>query len=160
MIEKEKAYAPLIRYKGIMDFDGLYKFVKSWLESKGYFVQEQKYKDKGSEVEIKWVASKVVTEYFQYQIKVNFIVWGLSNVEIIDERTKATKKMSKGRIEVQLSGSVIEDYNDDWEKNWFYKKLHHLYRELKKNEREEIHTNNVQGDLVSLTNSVKGFLGM
>lgn len=160
MIAKEKAFAPLIRYKGIMDFDGLYKFIKGFLESKGYFVEEQKYKDKGSEVEIKWIASKLVTEYFKYEIKVELLVWGLSQVEIIDERTKSTKSISKGRIEIQMGGTVIEDYNSNWDNNWFYKSLHNLYRALVKEEIGEIHKNNVQGDLISLTIAIKSKLNM
>jgi len=151
--------APVIRFKGIMDFDELYKYVRGWLTSKNYLVQEDSYKDKGKEFEIKWSAVKDVTEYYQYKISIKFLGWDMSKIEIIDEKTKLKQTLDKGRIEITIKGELIEDYNDNW-KGILKEKLHVLYRIITKGTREEIQATYIYGNVYGLYNAIKGFLDM
>jgi len=159
MIKDIKIKAPTIRFKGIMNFDELYKYIRGWLTSKNYHVEEPGYKDKGKEFEIKWEASKDVTEYYRYQINLKFLGWDMSKIEIIDERTKLKQILDKGRIEITITGTLVEDYRNAW-KSPLKKKLLTLYRKITESTRKEIQASYVYGNVYDLYGAIKEFLNM
>jgi hypothetical protein len=104
----------LIRYKGVFDYDGMYKMMHAWLISKRFLFQEDIYKDKvatafGNELEIKWSAEKKITEFIKEYIKIEFHLWDFSEVEIIKEGKKM--KMAKARMEIKFFAQLELDYS-------------------------------------------------
>jgi hypothetical protein len=106
---------PLIfKYKGVFDYEGLYKMMHAWLISKRFLFQEDKYKDKvstpfGNEVEIKWVAEKKVTEFIREWIQIEFHMWDFSEVEVIGKDGKKAKA-AKTRMEIRFRAQIEFDY--------------------------------------------------
>jgi hypothetical protein len=123
----------LIRYKGVFDYDGMYKMMHAWLISKRFMFQEDKYKDKvstpfGNEIEAKWTAEKKVTEFVMEKITIEFHLWDFSEVEVIKEGKKI--KMAKARMEIKFFAHLTLDYSKKFsEGSEFSKKLGKFYVE-------------------------------
>ena len=78
----------MLRYKGVFDFDGLYKMMHAWLISKRYEFHETKYKDKvstpfGNEIEVEWTGEKKINEFVKQKIVIEFHLWDFAEVEVI-----------------------------------------------------------------------------
>jgi len=123
----------LIRYKGVFDYDGMYKMMHAWLISKRFLFHENKYKDKvstpfGNEIEAKWTAEKKVTEFVMEIIKIEFHLWDAAEVEVIRDGKKV--KMYKARMEIRFFADVMVDYSKRFsEGTTFAKKLGKFYVE-------------------------------
>lgn len=123
----------LIRFKGVFDYDGMYKMMHAWLISKRFMFHENKYKDKvatpfGNEIEIAWAAEKKVTEFIKEHIKVEFHLWDYAEVEIIKDGKKL--KMGKARMEIKFFAFLEFDYSEKFRKgNDFTKNLGKFYVE-------------------------------
>jgi hypothetical protein len=103
----------IIKFKGVFDYEGLYKMMHAWIISKRFLFQENKYKDKvatpfGNEVEIAWVAEKKVTEFIKEWITVEFHMWDFSEVEVIKDGKKT--KAAKTRMTITFKAQIEFDY--------------------------------------------------
>ena len=111
----------ILRYKGIFDFDGLYKLMVQWLKARRYWFHEDVYKVKpslsGIEFEIFWHGERKVTEYCQYRINVVFHMWDVTDVEVIQEGVKKT--LMKCRMEIVFDAVIELDYQGKWEDTKF-----------------------------------------
>jgi len=122
----------LIRYKGVFDFEGLYRMMHAWLINKRFLFHEDRYKDKvatpfGNELEIDWKAEKKVTEYIKEYIIINFHLWDFSEVEIIKDGKKV--KMTKSRMEIWFDAKLEMDYTQKFQgKGKFAEKLGEFYQ--------------------------------
>ncbi|HEY9701206.1 MAG TPA: hypothetical protein V6C58_02095, partial [Allocoleopsis sp.] len=126
--------APLmIRYKGVFDYDGLYKMMHTWLITKRFLFHESKYKDKvgtpfGNEIEAAWTAEKKVTEFIKEYIEIEFHLWDYAEVEIIKDGKKV--KTGKGRLEIKFFAKLELDYSRKFtDGGTFAKKLGQFYVE-------------------------------
>jgi hypothetical protein len=123
----------MIRYRGVFDYDGMYKMMHAWLISKRFLFNETKYKDKvatpfGNELEIKWEAEKKVTEFIKEYIQIEFHLWDFSEVEIIKDGKKT--KAAKTRMEIKFFARLELDYSQKFSGGSdFSKKLGKFYVE-------------------------------
>ena len=114
MQEKPVFPAPLkFRYKGVYDFEGVYRLIQQWFLKRQFRYHEKRYKDKiqtplGNEIELDVFGEKEVTEYYKYYVEVNYHLWESKEIPVI-ENGKQVMKM-QGRIEIRLSGKVITDW--------------------------------------------------
>jgi hypothetical protein len=121
-----------IRYKGVFDFEGLYRMMHAWLINKRFLFHENMYKDKvytpfGNEVEIKWEAEKKVTEYVKEYVYIYFHLWDFSEVEVIKDGKKV--KMTKSRMEIKFEAKLELDYTKKFSKGGkFAEKLGEFYQ--------------------------------
>jgi len=116
----------IIRYKGVLDLEGLYRVVVQWLKSRRYWFHETTYKHKvpspfGAEEEITFNAERKCTEYYQYNIKIYFHVWDQQRVDVIKEGKK--QKLIKAKVEIQIQGTLVLDYQGMFEKTALLVKL-------------------------------------
>lgn len=125
--------SPLIlRYKGVFDFEGLYRMMHAWLINKRYLFHEDRYKDKvftpfGNELEINWTAEKKVTEYIKEYILVYFHLWDFAEVEVIKDGKKV--KMTRSRMEIRMDAELEMDYTKKFQnKGIFAQKLGEFYQ--------------------------------
>jgi len=129
MAEKDKLTNQKIKYNGTFDFKELYQFMYRWLQEEGYDVEEQKYIEEvtgdSKKVEIKWVATKKISDYFKNEIKLEFRILGLKSVEV--EKDGVRVKMNSGGFEVKIGGTLIKDYENTWENNPMMKFLRGVY---------------------------------
>lgn len=123
----------LIRYKGVFDFEGLYRMMHAWIINKRFLFHEKLYKDKvytpfGNELEIEWEAEKKVTEYIKQHIAIKFHLWDFAEVEVIKDGKKV--KMTKSRMEIKFDATLEFDYMKKFEKGGkFAEKLGKFYQE-------------------------------
>jgi hypothetical protein len=115
-----------LKYKGVFDFEQLYRYIYKWMHDRKYRTQEDKYKNKptspwGFEHELRIFGSKKVDEFYKYWIG----VW----VHVIDGEEKQIdgETVMEGRVKITIRSSVTTDYAGRFEKNWFTKWLENIY---------------------------------
>jgi hypothetical protein len=101
-----------------------------WLnEEKGFDLAETAYKEKikgdSKEVEIEWKGNSKVTDYFKFEIKVEFRILGLTDVELVKDGQKL--KTNKGDVEIKLKGTLVRDYDGKFEKSSSQKFMRSIY---------------------------------
>jgi len=153
-----------IRYKGLFDFDGLYNLMVQWMKSRRYWFHEQKYKHKvptpkGAEQEMTFFGTKKVTDYIEYDLKVDIHIWEMTEVEVIHKGVKKT--LTNGRMELQFRGYCNLDFEGRWETNRAFQVLKHFYNQyIAKEEIESIFWDTIQYKTQHFMNVVKEFLDM
>ena len=129
MAEKDQIYAEKLKYTGIWSFEKVYRFLWDWFNDAGYKITEKGYTEKikpnGKELEIKWIAKRKISDYFRFLIKANWLIIGMTEVEVQKEGAKV--KMNKGYIEIKFSATLEKDYEHRWENNAFVKFLRGVY---------------------------------
>jgi len=129
MAEKDQLLSSKTKYTGIWDFKGVYRFLYDWFMDKGYKIIEKGYTEKikadGKEIEIHWQAKKKISDYFQFIIKADWLILGMTETEVQKEGVKM--KMNKGYIEVKFSAILVKDYEHRWENSGFLKFLRGVY---------------------------------
>lgn len=98
----------ILKKSGEFDLDALYLDMHMFFDENSYVFQElentNKTKDKGSEIEIRWRAERLVDTYAKFIITVYFYV----------ERVKKIGKIYSGDLTITLSASVELDYKNEW----------------------------------------------
>lgn len=130
MAEKDRIFSSKVKYAGLFEFADFYRFCYDWLQDDlGMNVVEEKYveKIKGEEkdIEIGWKASKKVTDYFKFEIGIDFRILGMKKVEVNKDGIK--RKMNEGIIEIKISSDIIKDYEGKFEEDAFRKFLRAIY---------------------------------
>ncbi len=130
MPEKDTIFSSKIKYNGIFLLSDFYNFCYDWLkEETGLDISEDKYTEKLSgdskEIKIKWTGTRKVTDYFKFEIELEFKIVGLTNVEINQDNKKI--KTNKGSVELKIKGTLIRDYQGKFETTAFKKFLRSIY---------------------------------
>ncbi len=152
---------PFLRYRGVFDFDGLYKLIKSWSSYKQLSFYETLYKHKPPEVELKWLMERKTNGYNKNSLTVGLHIWGLHRIEAVVDGKKKT--MYEGRMEIQFDGWIDQDFDDSWNAGDSYfrtmvKKFYDKY--VISNEQMLTDVDLIIEDLRELSNNIKEFLGM
>ncbi len=130
MAETEEIYATKVKYDGVFSYKDFYQFCYKWLtEEIGLTVIESEYEEKiggnEKEIKVKWAGTKELTDYFKVQMKVEFHILRLSNVEINQDGNKI--KTNKGNVKVTVKGILMRDYKGKFETTPFLKFLRSVY---------------------------------
>jgi len=160
MTERDKVTEEKVKRSGIFDFKETYQFVHRWLTDEDYDVEEEKYLEEvtgdSKKVEIRWVATKKISDYFKNEIKLAWRVVGLQKVEV--EKNGKREKMDKGSFEVKITGNLLKDYEGRWDSNPFMKFLRGVYDRFIIEGRIERYETKLFGDVEDLAEQIKGFL--
>ena len=131
-MQRDYIVSPPVKVKqsAIFDMDELYKALFRWFELYHYEFHEREYRESsdpggGKHLEIRWYAEKKVDDYVKLVIEVDFLVLGLTDVEI--EKNGAKTKTNKGTIEMRFSGYLLKDYEDSWSKSAFSTFIRGIY---------------------------------
>lgn len=107
----------MIIFKGIFDFDELYKVMYDWFDYRGYTFHETKYKSKakdtGLEREIIWDAWKKTTDFIKYWFRIHILMANVEKIEVVKENQK--KELIKARMFIRVSAKLEVDYDDRFE---------------------------------------------
>ena len=123
-----------IKSKGILLFDELYRKMKWWLDYQGYGDEHKSFKEeryverlKGDvkQLEVRWKAEKLTTDYVSYIIRVTFFVIGLKDIEI--EREGQKQKMHTGEVEIRINTELVTNKNEKYKENKFLHKIYENY---------------------------------
>ena len=162
MSEKDKITSQKVKYNGIFNFKETYQFMHRWLVDEGYDVEEQKYQEEiqgdAKKLEIKWVATKKISDYFRNEIKLKYIIVGLKSVEV--EKDGKRVKSNSGTLEINFTGTLIKDYQSTWEKNPTMKFLRGVYDRYIVEGTIEKYEIKLFGDVEDLAEQMKSFLAI
>ena len=152
-----------IRYRGVYDWEGLFRLMRGWFEAREYEFYERRYKHKskheGAELEINFEAWRDINEYARNVIKIYFHIWNAEEVEVVKDGKK--KKMWDARMLIEFSGLVELDYDNHWEHSFFLRHLRNFYHEFViKQEIDNIWTDKLWYKINDLQQECKRFLGM
>jgi len=162
MVEKDIVFKGKVKHKGIFDFKELYRFCFTWLVDKDYWVVEKSYSEKvnpnGKEVEIEWDAKRKISDYFRFNLKVNWRILGMKDVEVEKEGAKIT--LNKGQPEISVSAVLEKDYEHRWEGSAFLKFLRGLYDRYIIRGRIEKYEDKIYSEADEFLAQVKAFLAL
>jgi len=163
MAEKDKIFSSKIKYDGVLSFKELYKFCYQWLtEETGLDVIENKYSEKISgdskNIKVKWSGSRKVTDYFKFDIDVDFEVSNLTTIEI--QRDNRKIKTNKGSIEISIKGTLIRDYEGKFEKTSTQKFMRGIYEKWVIYSRIKEYEGKLVGDCDEFLSQAKAFLDL
>ncbi len=160
MSEKEQVLKEKLEHSGLWDFKGFYSFAHSWLEEEDYDVEEGKYSEKVSgtarDINFDWKATKQSSDYFKKELKLGFEVKELTEVEVEIDGKK--KRMNKGKVNVEIKGSLISDPESKWEVSPFYRFLRDSYNKYIVPGRVSSMQDQISGDVVGLKEELKAYL--
>ena len=130
MAEKETIFSSTIKYNGIFSFKDFYKFCYEWItEEMDMEISENKYEEKitgdSKNIVVEWAGEKKLTDYFRFDIKINFELMGLKNVEVAVGGTKVTT--NNGSAKISVKGILVRDYEGKFEMSAFNKFLRSIY---------------------------------
>jgi len=163
MTEKDTIFSSSIKYNGVFSFTDFYKFCYDWLkEETDLDISEDKYVEKLSgdskNINIEWTGTRKVTDYFKFEIKVNFEIIGLTKVEIVQNNTKI--KTNKGGVKVGVKGTLIRDYQGKFETTAFKKFLRSIYEKWVITSRIEQMEEKLIGDSDEFLSQSKAYLDL
>ena len=111
----------IIRYRGIFDFDGLYKFMIKWLKDKDFDFYERKILDKPPYRIYKMEGRKKINFYAMLMLLPELWLWEAKTVEVIRDGQK--KMLTEARMKIVINGGYTTDYDGDFEKTKGLKKI-------------------------------------
>ena len=120
-----------VQYKGIFDMQELYETITDFFKHKKFWLYEKQQRLRrpspfGAEVLHSFEAVKWVEDYYEWKVTINIETFDMHDIEVVmKDGTK--KKMSKGRLWVQILGQVETDYEKLWEKSAFLAHLKSFY---------------------------------
>jgi hypothetical protein len=162
--ETDKIYATKVKHVGLFNLKEFYKFCYDWLMDEfGLNVfAEEKYAEQISgdakKVEFKWKGLKKVTDYFRFDIKVEFRVLGMTNVEMMKDGKKIST--NKGNIEMKVGGFLVKDYQGKFDKDSFRKFLRSIYDKWVIPSRIDQMEDKLAGDCDEFVTQVKAYLDL
>lgn len=120
-----------LQYKGIFDMQDLYESIADFFRQKKFkFYETQQRLRKpgpfGAEILHLFRATRKVEEYYEWIVNITIETFDMHDIEVV-LRDGTKKKMTKGRIWVQLYGNVEMDYEKIWEKSAFLAQLKSFY---------------------------------
>jgi hypothetical protein len=153
-----------VKYRGVYDLDGLYKFMSGWLRKRRYEFHETLYKNKPPEVEIRWRAERKKTGYIMEILTVYFHMWGEYDVEVVQNGKK--KKMANARMIITLDGNIVAPHPDifeqpRWTANNVERRLLRIFNNwFMKNELNSIYWDTLYYEMNQFQGAIKDYLGM
>jgi len=163
MAEKDQVFSSKVKSTGIFLFKDFYKFCYDWLTEEGGFdVAEEKYSEKiignSKDIDIEWVGTKKVTDYFKFEVKVVFQVIGLTDVEVNQNEVKV--RTNKGTVSIKITGNLIKDYDGKWEKSPFLKMSREVYEKYIIKSKVDALANKLAGNCDEFLSQTKAWLAL
>lgn len=164
-MEKDNVFSGKVKQTGIFDYKELYRFCYTWLVDKGYYVVEKSYSEKvggggAKEVEISWEATRKISDYFRFNLKLDWRIIGMTSVDVEDKETGQKKGMNKGNPEIKISAVLEKDYESKWEGNTFNKFLRGIYDRYIIRTRIEQYEIKIFSEADELLAQIKAFLAL
>lgn len=147
-----------VRYKGVYDYENLYKYIIQFLEDRKFDVNEKKYKDKeagpfGHEIEHRWVAEREVTPLIQYKMNVNTHLWDVK--EFKADTQNGSKLLTSGKFHIMINGTIIFDWQNSYTSNFWSWFLDFYVTKLFKDYYEQEFMSQLEGYCLDLQRGIK-----
>lgn len=163
MAEKDTVFSSKMKYGGIFNFKDFYKFCYDWLtEELGFGVSESEYEEKiggnTKDMLIKWEGQRELTDYFRFDVKVEFRITNLSKVELNRDGRKI--KANEGSVTLKLKGILVRDYKGKFEVSASKKFMRSVYEKWIIPSRIEEFEGKIAGNCDEFLSQAKAFLDL
>lgn len=160
MAEKDVIVKEKLKYSGYAKFSDAYSYAYDWLKGDGYSVTEEQYTEKvkgnSKDIEIVWKASKKITDYFKSDLDIKWRVLGIEDVEVeIDGKKKKTNKLME--LGIELKGTLVKDYQNEWNKSATTKFFKEIYNKFVIPSRTDQMKDNVEETVQKFKEEMKAF---
>lgn len=160
MVDKIAQFKSKARHVGTFDFKETYRITYEWLVDQGYDIHELYYKEVvgsggAKEVDIRWIATKPISDYFRFSIAIWFHPLAMTSVEVEIDGVK--QKINKGDFTIEINSALEKDYADEWGQNNFLKSLKKIYNMHLVKERTEQYEGQLIAELDALIEYIKSF---
>jgi hypothetical protein len=159
MADKDVIISEKVQNVGIFNFKDMYAYAFSWFQEEEYGLVEEKYKEKVAgdtrEIEIVWNAEKKISDYFKIQIKIEYLLVQLKDIEVEIDGKKS--KTNKGELEMKIKGVLIKDPNSSWDASPLTVFLRDIYSKYVVPGRIEAMEDKVFEDVQDLRDQMKEF---
>ncbi len=125
----------VISFKGVFEFETLYKQMRKWFKDRNYVVTETIYKDKaaspfGHEVEWRFNPEKQVTQYVKYKIEIFF---KFEHIKEMNANIKGKdKKVTEGKAKLTIVHAEVEyDWQNKFSGEWTSKLKKFMHKTFK-----------------------------
>ncbi|MCH7568061.1 MAG: hypothetical protein IIA87_01440 [Nanoarchaeota archaeon] len=133
MVEKDIILKEDVRYSGFGNFKKSYEYAHDWLKGELFRITEDSYNEKltgnEKEIEVKWIASKKITDYFRITLRIRWKILKMTDVEVeIDGKKEEMNKFQE--IKIEIKGVLEKDYSTKWQPSpiyRFFKEVYHKY---------------------------------
>ncbi|MEK6942507.1 MAG: hypothetical protein AABX00_00400 [Nanoarchaeota archaeon] len=120
-----------VQYKGILDMQDLYESIANFFREKKFKLRETQQRLRrpgpfGSEILYMFEATRAVEDYYEWSVNITIETFDMHDVEIVTKNGKK-KKMTKGRVWIQLHGKITTDHEKVWERSAFVAHLKSFY---------------------------------
>ena len=161
MAEKDKIAEQKVKWKGVFKYKDLYDFVYRYLIEEQYDIEERKYVEEveggaKKKIEITWLVTKKISDYFKIELKVTWRILGMKDVEV--EKDGERLKMNDASVEIKVVGTLLKDYESTWENNPLMKFLRGIYEKFIIEGRILSYEDKVFNEINKLTEQVKAHL--
>jgi len=160
MAQKKEVYKEVLKQTGYWKYSEVYELASSWLKSNSYNLKENLYNEKlssnGKEVIIKWTAEKKVTDYFKFQILIDWHILGMKDAEVEVDGKKVNT--NKGEVEIKFKANIIKDYEKRWEDKPLWKFLRGIYEKYIIRETVDEFEDDLENETKEIIQDLKAFL--
>jgi hypothetical protein len=160
MAQKKQIYKEKLTQVGYWNYEEVYNMLYIWLKDHGYALSEDSYKEKlssgGKEVLIGWTAKRPVTDYFLYQITLDWHILTMKDAEVEIDGKKT--KTNKGELGIVFKGTIIKDYEQRWEDKPIYTFLRGLYEQYIIRTTVDEYEDDLEDETKDLISDLKAFL--
>ena len=160
MVQKKEVYKEKLKQTGYWKYSEIYDMTFNWLKDQGYLLKEDLYNEKlqsnGKEVIIKWTAIRKVTDYFMFEIKLEWHILGMNDAEVEIDGKKV--KTNKGEVEIVFKGNLVKDYEKRWEDKPIWKFLRGVYEKYVIRETVDEYEDDLEDEVKEIVSDVKAFL--
>lgn len=163
MTEKEQIFSSSVKNTGLFQFSDFYKFCYDWLtQETDLDISEDKYKEKltgnAKFINIEWTGTKKVTDYFKYEVKVEFVIENMTDIEVTKDNVKM--KSNKGAVQVKVKGNLLRDYKGKFESTATRKFMRSIYEKWIIASRIEEFEDKLFGKCDEFLSQVKAYLDL
>ncbi|MGM5485400.1 MAG: hypothetical protein ACQEP1_06030 [Nanobdellota archaeon] len=153
----------IIKNKGVADIKQLYADIRRWFRNHDYEFHEKDQKSKipspmGAEEELKMFGKRKEDDFIQFEIKLEIHTWDVIPVEVMKNGKKV--EMSKCRAKIVMWPLLHFDYEDKFEKSFFFEGLRKWYINNIIKRRFQIQGDKLEYEFFELHDLLKRDLGM
>lgn len=151
-----------VKYKGPYDWDGLYKVIYKWLNSRRYRIDDKRYKEKatetGGELKVDITGDRRETAYTKRHMAIKIRIWDMK--EKMTEVEGEKKLMTSGRLLIEIQGDITLDWQGIFKGSKWKEIMGNLYAWVMKKEYELLYLDDQQYEVLRLEYEIKKHLKM
>tara|TARA_Y100000310_G_C20653480_1_gene800730 strand:- start:954 stop:1460 length:507 start_codon:yes stop_codon:yes gene_type:complete len=158
MVIKDKIFKSKLKQISNFHFKDVYSYIYDYVRDEGWDLHESLYREKTiaenlREMTIEWKAKKKISDYFQYEINMRWIMLYIKDVKVMIDGQE--KKLQNGTFEINFDAALVKDWQNKWDSG-LMKSLREIYDEYiitDTIEDYEVHLNEKVNEMIAVIKS-------